>query len=52
MVRAAKPSSLNRWRDRAAALSPMLVDALDACAGQPLDEAGCADVLDLLDMLG
>ena len=52
MVRAAQPSSLNRWRDRAAALSPLLADALDACADQPLDEAGCADVLDLLDMLG
>jgi GTP pyrophosphokinase len=52
MVRAAKTSSLNRWRDRATALSPMLIDALDACVGQPLDEAGCADVLDLLDMLG
>src|SRR5690242_13111237 len=42
-------SRLTAWRARAAA-SPLLADALAAC--MPANEAECADVLDLLAMLG
>lgn len=52
MVRAHTPSSLTRWRDRADELPPLLVEALQACAGHAVDEAECGDVLDLLDLLG
>jgi len=52
MVRAVTSSSLEHWRKRAGTLAPALAAALDACTGQALDEHQCADVLDLLDMLG
>jgi len=44
--------NLRSWRDRAAGLPAVLVEALDACASRTLNEAECTDVLDLLGMLG
>jgi GTP pyrophosphokinase len=52
MAQAAKPSSLLQWRDRAGVLSPLLAEALQACASHSVPEAECCDVLELLDMLG
>ncbi|HEY1588573.1 MAG TPA: HD domain-containing protein, partial [Rhodanobacter sp.] len=52
MARAAKSPSLLQWRDRAGNLSPLLAEALQVCASQPVPEAECCDVLDLLGMLG
>ena len=52
MARAVKSSSLLQWHDRAGVLSPLLAEALQACAAQPVPEAECCDVLDLLGMLG
>lgn len=52
MARAVKSSSLLSWRDRASSLSPLLAEALQACAAHPVPEAECGDVLDLLGMLG
>ena len=52
MAQATKPANLAQWRDRAGALSPLLGEALQACAQQPLNQAECCDVLDLLEMLG
>ena len=52
MAQPAKPSSLLQWRDRAGELSPLLVEALQACASHAVPEAECCDVLELLDMLG
>ena len=52
MARAAKSPSLMQWRDRAGNLSPLLDEALRACAAQPVPEDECCDVLDLLGMLG
>jgi GTP pyrophosphokinase len=52
MVHAAQSPSLSQWRDRAGTLSPLLADALAACAACAVDEAECCDVLDLLAMLG
>ena len=46
------PARLQAWRDRAGMLPPMLGAALDACLTRPVDQAECADVLDLLAMLG
>jgi GTP pyrophosphokinase len=52
MARAVKSSSLSAWRDHAGTLPPLLADALQACITQPVAEAECCDVLDLLGMLG
>ena len=52
MAQAVKSSSLLQWHDRAGVLSPLLAEALQACAAQPVPEAECCDVLDLLGMLG
>ncbi len=52
MAQTVKSSSLSDWRDRAGALPPQLAEALRACAGQPVPAAECADVLDLLGVLG
>ena len=46
------PARLQAWRDRAGMLPPMLGVALDACLTRPVDQAECADVLDLLAMMG
>jgi len=43
---------LQAWRDRAGTLPPALAAALEACMAKPVDQAECADVLDLLAMLG
>jgi len=43
---------LQAWRDRAGTLPPALAAALEACLAKPVDQAECADVLDLLAMLG
>ena len=43
---------LQSWRNRAGTLPPVLADALEACATRAVDQAECADVLDLLGMLG
>lgn len=45
-------SSLSPWRDRAAGLPPAFAQALEALASRSVREAECADVLDLLGMLG
>jgi len=45
-------TSLQPWRDRAGTLPPVLAEALQVCAAHPVPEAECADVLDLLGMLG
>jgi len=52
MAQPAKPSSLLQWCDRAGELSPLVVEALQACASHAVPEAECCDVLELLDMLG
>ena len=52
MARAVKSSSLLQWRERAGSLPPLLADALQACSAQPVAEAECCDVLDLLGLLG
>ncbi len=44
--------TLAAWRDQASDLPDELAQALDACAGQDLDQSLCCDVLDLLAMLG
>nr|WP_266171542.1 bifunctional (p)ppGpp synthetase/guanosine-3',5'-bis(diphosphate) 3'-pyrophosphohydrolase [Dyella subtropica] len=45
-------SSLALWHSRAGTVSPLLAQALEACAQRSVHEAECADVLDLLGMLG
>jgi len=52
MPSSVKTSNLSQWRERAGTLSPVLDDALQACATRALPEAECCDVLDLLGMLG
>ncbi len=52
MAHADPSSSLLLWRDRAGPRAPLLIEALQACAQQPLNQAECCDVLDLLEMLG
>jgi len=54
MVQAALTASpgLAQWRERVGRVSPVLGDALDACASLSLSEAELADALDLLAMLG
>ncbi|RDI97638.1 bifunctional (p)ppGpp synthetase/guanosine-3',5'-bis(diphosphate) 3'-pyrophosphohydrolase [Dyella solisilvae] len=54
MVQAALTTSsgLTPWRDRAGSVSPVLGAALEACASVPVNQAQCADILDLLAMLG
>ena len=52
MAQPEKSSNLTQWLERAGSLSPVLVDALQACQAQALPEAECCDVLDLLGMLG
>ncbi|CAM5347175.1 RelA/SpoT family protein [Rhodanobacter lindaniclasticus] len=54
MVRPAPPEAgkLEPWRARAGTLPAVLADALDACAERPVNQAECADTLDLLGMLG
>jgi len=42
----------NVWRDRHAGASSWLAAAMEACAAAPVDRGECADVLDLLAMLG
>ncbi len=42
---------LQAWHDRAGA-PPVLAAALERCLARPVDQAECADVLDLLAMLG
>lgn len=46
------PARLQAWRNRPGTPPPMLDAALDACLARPVDQAECADVLDLLTMLG
>jgi GTP pyrophosphokinase len=46
------PSQLAQWCSRAGALPTVLAQALDACASRAVRDAECADVLDLLSMLG
>ena len=52
MSPSAKISCLAEWRERAGECSPALLEALRAVETQPLDQAECCDVLDLLAMLG
>ena len=52
MAPTVQSSSLQSWRDRAGVLSPVLAEALDACATRTVNQAECSDVLDLLGMLG
>ncbi len=52
MTKAAPTPCLQAWRDRAGTLPPALAAALEACLAKPVDQAECADVLDLLAMLG
>jgi GTP pyrophosphokinase len=52
MTKPASPTRLQAWRDRAGTLPPALAAALDACMERAVNEAECADVLDLLAMLG
>jgi GTP pyrophosphokinase len=52
MTSTVKPTPLQHWRDRAGTLSPVLAEALQACATHHVPEAECSDVLDLLGMLG
>ena len=52
MAQADPSSSLLLWRDRAGPRAPVLIEALQACAQQPVNQAECCDVLDLLEMLG
>ncbi|MGN6657210.1 MAG: bifunctional (p)ppGpp synthetase/guanosine-3',5'-bis(diphosphate) 3'-pyrophosphohydrolase [Rhodanobacter sp.] len=54
MVRSAptEAGKLESWRARAGSLPPVLADALEACAGRPVNQTECGDILDLLDMLG
>jgi len=47
-----KSTSLLHWRERAGTLPPVLAEALHACETQPVAQAECCDVLDLLGMLG
>jgi GTP pyrophosphokinase len=47
-----KSTNLLHWRERAGTLPPVLDEALQACAVQPVPQAECTDVLDLLGMLG
>ncbi|MEW9572455.1 bifunctional (p)ppGpp synthetase/guanosine-3',5'-bis(diphosphate) 3'-pyrophosphohydrolase [Rhodanobacter sp. Si-c] len=46
------PARLQAWRDRAGTLPPALNAALEACLARPVGQAECADVLDLLAMMG
>jgi GTP pyrophosphokinase len=52
MAPVVKTSSLLQWRERAGTVTPLLAEALQACAAHPVPEAECCDVLDLLGMLG
>jgi len=52
MAQARPSTDLPTWRERVAASSPLLADALAACAQHAVDESSCRDVLDLLAMLG
>ncbi|BFI95203.1 MAG: bifunctional (p)ppGpp synthetase/guanosine-3',5'-bis(diphosphate) 3'-pyrophosphohydrolase [Rhodanobacter sp.] len=52
MTRAAATSHLQAWRDRAGASSPLLNAALDAYLTRPANPDECAEVLDLLAMMG
>ncbi|MGB5938340.1 MAG: GTP diphosphokinase, partial [Rhodanobacter sp.] len=52
MAPIAQSSSLQSWRERAGVLPPLLADALQACTTRAVNQAECADVLDLLGMLG
>ncbi|MEO7065302.1 MAG: bifunctional (p)ppGpp synthetase/guanosine-3',5'-bis(diphosphate) 3'-pyrophosphohydrolase [Rhodanobacter sp.] len=52
MSNTTKPSTLHQWRDHAGTVSPLLADALAACADHAVPEAECCDVLDLLGVLG
>jgi len=52
MVKTDSPITLQLWFDRAGTLSAVLAEALRACADHPVDQAECANVLELLEMLG
>lgn len=52
MTKHPPPAPLQAWRDRAGTLPPALAAALDACMERAVDQAECADVLDLLAMMG
>ena len=52
MAPTVQPDTLQQWRDRAGTLPPVLEEALQACATQPVPQAECCDVLDLLGTLG
>jgi GTP pyrophosphokinase len=52
MAPVVRTSSLLQWRGRVGTLAPLLEQALQACIAHPLPEAECADVLDLLGVLG
>lgn len=44
--------SLQSWRDGTAVVPPVLAEALEACVTHAVNQAQCANVLDLLGMLG
>lgn len=52
MTKPISTTRLQAWHDRAATLPPALAAALDACVERAVDQAECADVLDLLTMMG
>jgi GTP pyrophosphokinase len=52
MTRPVSKPQLQAWRDRAGVLPPALAAALEACLTRPVDQAECADVLELLAMMG
>jgi GTP pyrophosphokinase len=52
MASTVEPSRLSRWRERAGAVPPALAEPLEACTTRAVNQAECADVLELLGMLG
>ncbi|MCW0200790.1 MAG: bifunctional (p)ppGpp synthetase/guanosine-3',5'-bis(diphosphate) 3'-pyrophosphohydrolase [Rhodanobacter thiooxydans] len=47
-----EPSSLSRWREHAGTVLPALAEPLEACTTRAVNQVECADVLELLGMLG
>ncbi|HJW05745.1 MAG TPA: bifunctional (p)ppGpp synthetase/guanosine-3',5'-bis(diphosphate) 3'-pyrophosphohydrolase [Rhodanobacter sp.] len=52
MASTVEPSRLSRWREHAGAVPPALAEPLEACTTRAVNQAECADVLELLGMLG
>ena len=52
MTKHSPSTRLQAWCDRAGTLPPVLTAAVDVCMEHAVDQAECADVLDLLAMLG